>query len=212
MTETTPETELIASMSVAGLVSALGARTPAPGGGAVAPIVAALGAAVARMVVNYSVGKKTLLAHDDMHRQALARLLAISDRALALADADARAYAALNELMRLDADDARRRAGWDGAVAAAVAVPRDVIGLCLELLEHLQRLPGATSRTLASDLAIGAILADAAAHAAAWNVRVNLPHLTDADAAESIRRDLAAALEQASQRRAAIEAACADGP
>jgi len=209
MTETTPTTEPIAAMSVTGLVSALGARTPAPGGGAVAPIVAALGAAVARMVVNFSVGKKKLLIHDEVHRQALARLLAISDRALALADADARAYAALNELMRLEADDARRLAGWGSAVAAAMAVPRDVIGLCLELLEHVEKLPGATSRMLASDLAIGAILADASVRAAAWNVRANLPLVTDAGAAEAIRRDLAAGLEQSAQRCAAIESACA---
>jgi methenyltetrahydrofolate cyclohydrolase len=197
----------IEHLTLAGLLDAIAAKTPAPGGGAVAPIVAALGAALARMVLRYSQGRKALAEHDALHADSLAALDALSSRLLDLAADDAAAYGRLSALMKLAEDDPQRIAQWSDAVDAAVAAPRAVLNECVSALGVFAQLPGRTSRMLASDLAIAAVLAEAAARSAAWNIRINLPLLTDGAAA--LEREAADAVDRAGSLCARIEQACA---
>ena len=48
------------AMSVREFLSATAAKTPTPGGGSVAALVAAIGASLAQMALGFSVGKKAL--------------------------------------------------------------------------------------------------------------------------------------------------------
>ena len=187
----------LANIPVGDLLAALGEKSPTPGGGAVAALTGAIGAALGLMVVNYSVGKKSLAEHDHLHREALGTLGTLRDRTVELADADAVAYGRVNELMSLDEADARRQRELPIAVRAAIDVPSAVITSSLEMLNLLQRLCGTTNRSLASDLAIAALLAEAAARAAAWNVRINLPMLGDEPAATALEQETSRRLEQA---------------
>jgi formiminotetrahydrofolate cyclodeaminase len=175
----------IRTLTVDELLTAVAARTPAPGGGAVAPVVAALGAALGRMVVNYSLGKKTLAAHDALHRESLIALEQIAREVIELADEDARAYEKLNELQKLDPDDTRRREEWSDALQAAIDVPCRALATCQRLVATLTHLDGTTNRFLRSDLVLAAVLTEAAARASAVNVRINIPLLEqDAQARE----------------------------
>ena len=83
----------------------------------------------------------------------------------------------LNTLWKLPDDDPRRDAGWDTAVEGAIDAPLRTMALCHRMLTAIAELPPRTSRMLASDLVIAAILAGAAARAASCNVAINLPHL-----------------------------------
>ncbi|MHC4909734.1 MAG: cyclodeaminase/cyclohydrolase family protein, partial [Planctomycetota bacterium] len=139
---------------------------------------------------------------------ALEHLRGLAGRALDLAEADARAYGALNALWKLADDDPKRVAEWRGAVDAAIAAPRDILATAVEILDQLDVLRGNTSRMLRSDLAIGAVLAEAAARAAVWNVRINLPLLTDEAAAEALEAETAAALDDVGRRVRDLETAC----
>ncbi len=197
-------------LTLAQFTQSLGAKSPTPGGGAVAPMVASIAAALATMVVNYSLGKKRLADHDALHREALDTLDDLGGRAAELADADARAYERLSALMKLDDADPARLAEWSDAVEAAIDAPRRSLDLGLTLLTLIQRLAGATNRMLASDLAIAAILSDAVVHAGAWNVRVNLSLLEDASRATEIESFVASRTEQATALRHAIESQCAN--
>jgi len=199
-------------MRVDALLDAVGARTPVPGGGAVAALTMALGVALGRMVVVYSEGKKSLAAHADLHAEAMAAFERLGAEALDGAAEDARAYGRLNDLWKLDEQDERRRREFPGAVRAAIAAPRGVMEACIRLLNLVARLDGATNRMLASDLAIAAILAEAAARSAAWNVRINLPLLADRAEADAIDREVDAMLMRAAERAREVEAGCAARP
>ncbi|MHC4947982.1 MAG: cyclodeaminase/cyclohydrolase family protein [Planctomycetota bacterium] len=190
---------------VGAFLDALAAKRPVPGGGAVASLVAALGAALGRMVVAYSAGKPALAEHAALHAEAAADLEHLQRRAAELADADARAYDRLNRLMKLDRESAERRAAWEPAVRAAIDAPRGVLAACLALLERLETLTGRTNRMLGSDLAIAAVLAEAAARAAAWNVRINLPLLDDEAARVALGTAVAAEIGRAAASCRAIE-------
>lgn len=166
------------------------AKSPTPGGGAVAAVTAALAAALGQMVLRYSQGKKLLQDHAATHDEALARLERFGTRALELAADDAAAYGALNALWRLDPDDPVRREQWGAAVIGAIDPPREMVRECLNMLELIKSLLGKTNAMLDSDLAIAAVLAEAAARAGAWNVRINLPSMDDADEARAIEGDV----------------------
>jgi len=185
----------------------LAAAVPVPGGGAVAGVTLAQANALGAMVVGYAIGKPKFAAHDAVHRAAHAAFESGRARAIALAEDDARAYAALNALWRLPKDDPAR-AGFADAVLAAIAAPEATLALARETVGALATLCGTTSPSLASDLRIALDLAAAAALAAQENVRINLPSVDDAgrrgDISARTEAMLAATTARATELRAGL--------
>jgi len=153
------------SITLGEYLERLAAAVPVPGGGAVAGVTLAQANALGSMVVGYAIGKPKFAAHDAVHRSAHAAFEAGRARAIALAEDDARAYAALNALWRLPKDDPGR-AGFASAVLAAIAAPEATVVLAHDTVGELAKLCGTTSPSLASDLRIALDLAAAAALAA----------------------------------------------
>ena len=198
----------IANESIENLLGAIAAKTPTPGGGAVAAITSALAAALGQMVVAYSRSKESLKEHSQLHEEALGTLEQLQGSALKLADTDAEAFGHLSDLWGLPADDARRQAEWEGAVAAAIAPPRQIMGTSMSTLRLLDQLAGKTIRTLRSDLAITALLAEAGVRAAACNVRINIPLLDDTIEAAELEAEVVGAIQRAATICSAIQEAC----
>ncbi|MCA9305453.1 MAG: cyclodeaminase/cyclohydrolase family protein [Phycisphaerales bacterium] len=161
-------------MMFGALLDATAAKTPVPGGGAVTGAVGALAAALGGMVVSYSVGKKSLAAHQGELEDAARTLAHGRAMMLELAAEDAQAYALVNELMRLDAGDPRREREMPAAAEAATRIPLALIAACADLLRLMDRLPEITNPHLRSDLAIAAVLTEATARASRWNVAINM--------------------------------------
>jgi formiminotetrahydrofolate cyclodeaminase len=195
-------------LTVRELLTSIAAKTPTPGGGAVASLTAALASALAQMVISYSVGKKSLASNEALHQSAFRRFNDWSARSLALAEQDAAAYARLNTLLKLDPNDAARRREFRGAVDAAIAAPQAVLELALDMLALMKTLGGTTNPMLKSDLAIAAVLAEAAARSAAWNVRVNLPLMQDQSDREELGSILDRALKTAHEAKDQVEQVC----
>jgi formiminotetrahydrofolate cyclodeaminase len=191
------------------LLAAIAAKTPSPGGGAVASSTGAVGVALASMVVAYSVDRKSLAQHRPALVNAAAALQHARAAFLELAAADANAYAELNALMKLPATDSNRVAAWPGAVDRALGAPLEIARLAARTLDLLATLPAITNPHLRSDLAIAALLTDAAARSAWWNVVVNLPLVTDAPRRAAVEREGADLLARSRTLCADIERACA---
>lgn len=198
----------LGSLTLSEYLRQVGSKTPAPGGGAVACATGATAAAIARMVVEYSLGKKNLAEHQPALERAAAALARLSDLFLLLADEDAAAYGLVNELSRLPENDARRVAEYAGALEAALQAPRAALAAAIDLLALVQELAPITNRHLRSDLAIAGVLGEAAARSAWWNVRVNLPGISDATRRAAIEAESAREIELAALRRRDIETAC----
>ncbi len=198
----------IANETIENLLGAIAAKTPTPGGGAVAAITSALAAALGQMVVSYSRSKASLQEHSQLHEEALATLGQLQESALRLGDDDAKAFAHLSDLWGLPADDARRQAEWESAVAGAIAAPRQIMGASMSTLRLLEQLAGKTIRTLRSDLAITALLAEAGVRAAACNVRINTPLLNDKAEADELEAEVVGAIQRAATICSEIQKAC----
>ncbi len=189
-------------------LKAVAAKSPTPGGGAVASAVGGLAAALGQMVLAYSLGKKSLAEHEAANGRAMHALENARRLLLALADEDAAAYGLVNELSRLPEDDARRIAEYPAAMKASVQVPAAVAAACVDVLRLFETLTGTTNKHLRSDLAIAAVLAEGAARSSRWNVIVNVGQLPEAGERETVQRQVDALIEQARELCARIEAAC----
>lgn len=189
-------------------LSAVAAKSPAPGGGAVASAVGALAAALAQMVVNYSLGKKNLMEQQGELQAAIVTLEKARAHLLDLAHQDAAAYAVLNELQKLPPDDPRRVREMAPAVERAVEVPWTVLLQSIELLKDFERLAPITNKFLRSDLGIAAVLAEATARSAAWNVRINAGDLPTTRKSDVLAK-CAALVHDAKQRCDRVEQATA---
>lgn len=199
----------LADLPFRDLLAGVAAKTPAPGGGAVASAVGALSAALAQMVVAYSIGKRSLAAHE----AALTASVGVLERAralmLGLAAEDAAAYGTANELMRLAPEDPRR-AGLAEAQRASVTAPMAVAAACVDLLRVFERLAAKTNRQLRSDLAIAALLAEAAARSSGWNVRVNAGFLDNAEERADTLALLRGMLKEAARLAGVVEDLCGE--
>src|SRR5690606_23304577 len=190
------------------LLSQVAAKTPTPGGGAVASATAALAAALAQMVVAYSVGKKSLAVHQAELERAAESLPLARHLLMQLADEDAQAYGLVNELTRPPEGEPPRTSGLPAALNASIQEPLAVIAACSHQPRRCERLAPITNTHLHSALAIAAVLADAAARASRWNVAVNAASLPDAAARDRALAEADRALSDSAARREAVEQAC----
>lgn len=169
--------------SVRAFCEELAAGTPVPGGGGAAALVGALGAALAAMVLNYTVGRKGYDRVDAEMRALLARADTIRGELLDLVEEDAAAYAAVVDARRLPNERPEQVAHRDRelqrALAGAVRVPLRAAVLAADILALCEPIAERGNRRLISDAGVAALLADAALHGAALNVRVNLGDLGD---------------------------------
>ncbi len=189
----------IGDQTVREFLGALAARTPTPGGGAVAGLTAASSAALACMVVRFSLGRAGLEAHQGIlseHEQTLERLRA---RLLSLADEDASAYAQYAHAAKLPKDDPARGVALAAAKAACLAVPTAMAGEMRALARVLSDLRGRVNEHLESDRQVARHLGVAAARSVLGMIAVNLPR--GADAARAVEgaaaREAIAMLENA---------------
>ena len=197
-----------ASRPLGAFLDDLASKRPVPGGGAAAGTTVATAAALASMVVAYSLGRKNLLEHREELKTISSRLEHLRGAALAAADADAVAYEGLQALWSLDKTDPKRVEHWSSAVEAAIAAPRAIMEFAEAVLEIAERLEGRSNRMLRSDLAIAAVLADAGHRGAAANVLINLPLLDDPARAASETATLSDAIERFRRRAERLERAC----
>ena len=194
--------------TVEALLEAIAARTPTPGGGAVASLVGAIGVALSRMSLGYSINRRSTEEQRRDIQGAIEHLTAFGRQMLELAEQDAQAYARLDHLMRLPETDPDRLAQWGEAVRGAVRTPLAVVEASCGFVGLLATLAEMCNERLLSDLAIAAMLGDAAARSGAWNVRVNLPLVASADERLRLEARLSEWVANASGSAYLVEAAC----
>lgn len=172
-------------------------RSPAPGGGAVAALVAAMASSLCAMAGRFAeppdAGPSPLVR----------RAIALADAAPPLARADAVAYGRFLEARRLprEPDPEARRQAIAEATSGAAEVPLQVARLAAEAAELGATIAAEGNPNLRGDAITAALLGAAAARAAATLVAINLAGRDDPRVEESAR--LAATAEEASRRAAA---------
>jgi formiminotetrahydrofolate cyclodeaminase len=180
--------------TIAAFLDQLAARVSAPGGGATAALHAAQAAALLAMVARYSDGPR----YDaGLMNRIVTEADALREDALALAEADAKAFGAVAEAYRLprttERETSARSAAISSALAGAARPPADVVRTALVLVALAEDLLLAGNRSVITDVAAAAEAARAAAVTARLIIEVNLKGITDLVLAEELGAAAAAA-------------------
>ncbi len=167
--------------SLQDFIQALSAKAPTPGGGSVAALAGALAAAQLLMVIEYSVGKRSLAPHQPQLEDARSKMKRAASLFLEFLEEDAAAYEGLSAMLKLPADERYKQGNYAASITAAIRIPQAVAALANQILSECLALSGKTNALLESDLWVAADMAAASGQAAIRNVYVNLPLVQDAD-------------------------------
>lgn len=172
-------------------IDELASAAPTPGGGGAAAYCGALASALASMVGNLTVGKKTYAAVEPMVRASLEQLQDVRARLIALIDEDARAFEPLAAAYRMPKDTpeaaAAKQEALQSALVGACEPPLAIMRCVAEVAELAQFMAENGSRLAKSDAGAAAALARAASDAASLNVFINAAAMDDGARAECLR-------------------------
>jgi glutamate formiminotransferase/formiminotetrahydrofolate cyclodeaminase len=179
------------SLPVDRFLDEVSSSTAVPGGGSAAALTGSLGAALAAMVANLTVGRSD---HDNELSDMAERAQATKQALAAIVDEDARAFNGVMEAMRLpkttEFEQRTRHQTLQEAYRRAAEVPLETARLSLATLE-LALVAAVKGRAdAASDAGTAAWLARAAVEGAVLNVAINLQTLENEAFVRSCRTEI----------------------
>jgi methenyltetrahydrofolate cyclohydrolase len=169
--------------SIQAYLDRLASGEPEPGGGSVAALVGALGAALVTMVTDLTLGKEKYAAVQDDMAQIREQAEKLRTRLAAYVTADAEAYREVANAMKLPRDDdaqkKERSRVLQHALQGAAEAPLEVAEAAVEVARL--SLPAAEkgNPNAVSDAGVAVLLAEAASQSAALNVKINLAWIED---------------------------------
>jgi len=172
-----------AEMRLSDFLEELGSSSPAPGGGSVAAIAGALGASLAKMVANLTVGKEKYSDNEET-------MIAVRDDAKKLAvefmeqaTEDTMAFNTFMEALSMPKDSnnekTARREGMQKALKRSTEAPLRILELSRELAVLCLTAAEMGNPNAISDAGVSALMASSAARGAAFNAQVNLASIDD---------------------------------
>src|SRR5438552_6803192 len=185
------------TVTIRQFLDAAAAKQPTPGGGSFTALVGALAASMGEMVVNYSVGKKGLEPHQADLTAGLNELHRARQLLLRLMVEDQAAYEALTAAKKPPEASSERQTQLAAALLGAIGTPQAIGAAAVAILTLCDRLVDKVNPYLLSDLAVCADLAMATVRCAAYNVRVNLADVPDAQERQEYESATAQALRGA---------------
>jgi len=161
----------------------LASNAPAPGGGSVAAISGALGAALISMVCNLTLGKKGYEEAQGDIEDLLGQSEALRHQLTDLLEADVAAYTAYSQASKLPRDTEEQKAERAKAVQAALVnatdVPMRIAEAAVKVMDLCMPTAVKGNKWAVSDAGVAVLMAEAALRSAALNVLINLGSIKD---------------------------------
>jgi len=189
----------LTTQKVTEFLDALASSAPAPGGGSVAALAGALGAALVSMVCNLTLGKAKYADVQDDISALVAQSEALRRQLTDLLEADVAAYTGVSAAYKLPRETpdekAARTAAIQEALKSATVVPMQVAEACVQVLSLCPPAADKGNVNAISDVGVAALMAEAGLRSAALNVYINLNAIQDQAFCAQVGDKLKALLE-----------------
>lgn len=179
-------------------ISDLESDMPAPGGGSVAGLIAALSGALNSMVYSLTIDKKNYMLLDEKTKVVIKsfrlKSLEFTKRSLELMDEDRENFLKLMDCYKMskDTDEERKlkkkaiKKNTIKAMEAPLALARE----CIMFYENLKIMAKYGNKMLLSDLGISAILLHSAIESSIINIKVNLNGLRNEEFFKDLDKEM----------------------
>ena len=198
----------LVEQKVSDFVAATASKEPTPGGGAIAALTAATGAALAEMVANLTFGKKGYEEVQSEMKDLQGKAEAIRNRMLELSQADADVFNIFMNALGLpkntDEEKATRSAAIQQAYKDAAMVPFEIGELAYQIFDLADLASRKGNQNLITDGIIAAINARAAVKAAFLNVRINISGIKDESYVAQLKEQMDRIESELDEKEAAI--------
>jgi len=187
---------MLIDRKVSNFLDELASNSPTPGGGSVAALAGALGAALISMVGNLTVGKKK---YEDVEED-IKKIIGSSEKLRyelsQLIEEDVKVFnnfMATYKMPRETEDEKKMRTEKiQEALIEAARVPLRVAYKCMEILSLSKEVAEKGSINTVSDAGVAALMAEAALESAILNVKINLKMIKD----EKVRTELSSSIKE----------------
>jgi len=202
-----PMTKLV-KQNIKMFLDELASSSPAPGGGSVAALSGALGAALSSMVCNLTRGKQGYETVQDDITDALQISEELRQNLTDLIDKDNDAFNEVMKALKLPKDTeqqkAQRKNVLQTALKQAAEIPLETARKCLQILDVARIVAEKGNKNSITDAGVSALLAQTGVQAAMLNVRINLSSIKDEDYVQQVTTELQELLQETMQKSAEI--------
>ncbi len=182
--------------------------SPTPGGGSVAALAGALGAALTSMVCNFTVGKKKYADVEAEVSQILSEAEELRARLQDLTVEDTQAYGQVSAAYGMPRETSEEKAARSEAIQKALKVamkaPLEAAVCCHKILKLNEPLVEKGNQNLISDVGVAVLLAESAMRSAVLNVEINLSYIKDEKLCQETREKLRPMVAEAVELRSKV--------
>lgn len=194
---------MIKDQKIIDFLNDLKSEAPAPGGGAVATLTGAQGAALVMMVANLTIGKKKYAEYEELNIRVRDEAQEVLNRLIQGIDDDKDAFTGVSNAYAMPKETeeekaARKKAIADASVNAGLA-PLNACRAAVEGLRLNVQILGKSNKNLVSDLYVSALNLNACIQAAKMNVLANTSYLADKEMAASWEKEVAEIVKEADE-------------
>jgi len=193
----------LSGSSITGFLSELASDSPAPGGGSVAALAGACGAALMDMVCNLTLGKEKYQATWDQMRASSSKLCSLRTRLAQLIDEDTSAFNEVMAAFKLpkgtEDEKSTRSEAIQRGYKKAIATPLETAESCLEVLKLGPGIAAQGNKSSISDVGVGSEMARTGLEGAVMNIRINLGSVKDENYVSDLKGRIGRMLAEADE-------------
>lgn len=194
--------DALAEMKVTHFADEVSRESAAPGGGSIAALAGALGAALGSMVSNLTANKRGSQDVDDVLNAAAEKCQKIKNELVTAVDEDANAFNAFLDARRLPSqtqeEKKEREKAMQQGLKKAISVPMRTAELSAQAIETAKIAAEYGNPKSITDVGVGAEMAFAGVKGGIYNVLINLNDIKDSEFCQQMQ-ERCAGLEKMSQ-------------
>lgn len=202
------EDDTLVSLSIRDFLSELASSSPAPGGGSVAALSGALGAALSSMVCNLTIGKDKYKAVEHDISQMVSSSQQLLESLAQLIDEDSNVFNDLMGVFKLpkvtDAEKKIRREAIQEGYKKAAYVPLKTARLCTSVLDVALIVAQKGNTNSITDAGVSALMAQVGVESAVFNIKINLGLIDDQTFVKTTMSETQDLLDNAKKKTAEI--------